>query len=256
MTIHGKKINVQLIKNSPDQLSVSDLKAQLTAIGLTCELTDERLLEQYIEDVRKQMITGSTQAFTIGEYNNGNLVHTSNANWSPEEGALGYKEQLIYIGAWENFQWLRENCKAEFGGDEDNPPSTQERYDDVDAVKKAFIKVAEGASETLVNPLDKKDMESALTNLLSSVNNDNVKNYDSGHRTKLFLLIENYDPERNMGDGIGVLGIDWRLRISDYKKKKQNVKHDTIIDLKSWSVTYDNTDTLISDYHKVKNASS
>ncbi|MEK9498923.1 hypothetical protein V2H77_21160 [Photorhabdus sp. P32] len=251
MTIYGKKIQINLTKSSPDQLSVSDLKAQLTAIGLSCELADENLLEQYIEEVREEIITGNTQAFTIGEYNNGNFVHTSNANWQPEESALGLKEQLIYIGEWEHFKWLSDNYST-FAGNVDNPPSTKEKYDTLDAIKKAFVQIAEGASETLVTPMDKGDMESALTNLLSSVNNDNIQNYDSFFRTKLFLLIQNFDATKDKGDGVGVLGVEWRLKIQDYKQKKQSTQHDTQIFLRSWSVTYDNTDDLIKQYNAVK----
>ncbi|TNH43692.1 hypothetical protein [Photorhabdus luminescens] len=253
MTIHGKKINVKLRKDTPDQLSASDLKAQLTAIGLTCDLTDESLLTEYIEDVRRKLITGSTQSFAIGEYIADNFVHTSRATWSPEEEALGYKTQLIYIGIPQHFKWLMENCST-FAGNEDNPPASTDKYDNVEAVKNAFIQIAEGSSETLVEPLDKKDMESALTNLLSSINDENIQDYDSKWRIKLFLLIDGFDKERNYGDGIGVLGIRWRLQIKDYKKKsKDNAKHNTTINLNSWSVIYDNTDDLLKQYNMAKN---
>ncbi|MDB6368265.1 hypothetical protein PH242_11400 [Photorhabdus bodei] len=253
MTIYGKKINVRLRKDTPDQLSTSDLKAQLTALGLTCDLTDESLLSEYIEDVRKQLITGSTQSFAIGEYIADNFVHTSKANWSPEDDALGYKTKLIYIGVPEHFKWLGENCST-FTGNEDDPPASINKYDNVEAVKNAFIQIARGSSETLVEPLDKTDMESALTNLLSSINDDNIKDYDSGWRIKFLLLIDNFDKNKYTSDGIGVLGIRWRLQIKDYKQKnKDSVKHNTTINLSSWSVTYDNTDDLLKQYHMAKN---
>ncbi|MBY6255770.1 hypothetical protein K3G69_04550 [Phytobacter diazotrophicus] len=253
MTIHGKKIHINLKSNTPDELTVANLKAQLTAIGLTCPDAAEDKLQGYINEVRNRMPDGTTMAFYIADVNpeTGIMGRVSNANWSPEDSALGYRDELTTVGKEENFKWLL--SQGDFSGQIHQSQTSQGKYDTVEAVKDAFVNVAEGASETLVHPLSRKDMEAALHNLLSDVNDGNVKNYDSGYQQKLFCLVENYIPETNDGNAIGVLGINWRLQVSDYKKKKHNAQHSTTIELRSWSVLYDKTADLDKDYARVKN---
>lgn len=90
-----------------------------------------------------------------------------------------------------------------------------------------------------------------LSNAIAPLSEGNVKDYDESD-SRVIYLVDNYNPVTMEADAIGVLGIDWRLRIVDYKEKKKNPEHDTTLTISTRSVLYDKLTTLEEDVLFVK----
>ncbi|WP_132356410.1 hypothetical protein [Photorhabdus khanii] len=240
-----------LKKSTPAKMTVDILKEQLTNIGLICSDTSKDKLQAYIDDVRRQIPHGSTNACFIGLYDVGRKAYVamSDANWKIYDTAPKDTEQLKYLCGRECFDWLRKNV-PNFDGALSLENHTEDRYDTLEAVKNAFVQAAVVTSATLVDPLDPKDMESALTNVLSPITDENDSDYHSDYQELHLIIVKNYNEQANECDAVGFLGVGWELKIKDYRKKSKDAVsgHDTEFWLQSWSGFYQSWDDIETQY--------
>lgn len=256
MPIPRKKIPISLKSATPTPLTVDALKKQLTDIGLTCRDADESKLADHISSVKNQLPSGVVQAYAIFKPATQPVKNTfgllasvetsSTGNWEPDSTGLGYGSTLEYIQYETHFDWLKSN-RPSFTGIQDKPPQYHGKYDTVDAVKKMFINVGTDASATLVKGVDKLAIESVLSNAIAPLSDPNASNYDVSD-SRVIFLVENYNPETQKADAVGVLTIQWHLKINDYKEKKKSPKHETWLTVKSRSVLYSSIDEMDGDY--------
>ncbi|MBI9115908.1 hypothetical protein [Sanguibacter suaedae] len=260
MPIPRRKIPAQLATATPTELTVDDLKRQLTDIGLTCPDSAEDKLQEYITEVESQLQRGSTETLAIlrpatdptrlaaglGALHE-DWEKSSEGNWTPDATGFGYGPDLEYIQFPTHFDWLAAN-NPRFAGVANSPPTYTGDFDSVSAVKMLFVNVALDASSTLVKGLDKASMQSVLSNAISPLSDANAKNYEPGPDTRVIFLVENYDPSTQEADAIGVLTIWWDLKIHDYKKKsKDDPKHRTSLEVRARSVLYSSVEELKAD---------
>jgi hypothetical protein len=256
MPIPRKKIAISLNQATPTALTVDALKKQLTDIGLTCAAADESRLSSYITNVQAQLPVGAIQAYAIFKPSAqpaanafglvSNLETSSTGNWEPDDTGLGYGTNLEYIQYAAHFDWLKTN-RPSFMGIEDNPPQYYGKYDTVEAVKQLFVSVGTDASATLVKGIDKRAIESVLSNAIAPLSDPNASNYDVS-KSRVIFLVENYNPQTQEADAVGVLTIEWHLKVKDYKEKKKNPQHETWLTVKSRSVLYSSLDSMNADY--------
>lgn len=249
MTMHGAKMKFNLEKSNPTEMTVSNLKRQLTNIGLTCSLSDEENLKNYIDDVRLRIPQGTTSACFIGLYDvtNQQYASTSNADWTISDTAPQDTKKLKYLCKRTSFDLLKAN-QADFDGSLSLKNTTNRNYGTLNAIKKAFIDAAVDTSATLVNSLDPKNMESALTHMLSPITDENDSNYNTGYQEVHFIILKNYNENEDTVDAAGFLGVGWQLKISDYKEKKESLKHKTEFEIQSWSGFYQSWEDIDRDY--------
>ena len=260
MPIPRKKIAISLKPATPTPLTADGLKKQLSDIGLTCDDAAEAKLEQYIQSVKNQIPNGVNQAYAIFKPTPKpaalafglvtDMGASSAGNWEPESTGLGYGTTLEYIQYQTHFDWLKSN-RPSFTGIEDNPPKYVARKATVDAVKEMFVKVGTTASATLVKGIDKHAIESVLSNAIAPLSDPNASDYDK-EDSRVIFLVENYNPERQEADAVGVLAIDWHLKIKDYKEKKKVPQHDTELTVKSRSVLYSSLEDMHADYQAAR----
>lgn len=256
MPIPRKKIAIVLKSATPTKLTVEALKQQLTDIGLNCPEAAESKLDQYIESVKKQLPDGVTQVYGIfkpaakpaarafGLVTN--MESSSIGNWEPDDTGLGYGPILEYIQYQTHFDWLRSN-RPSFTGIVDNPPQYHGTYGTVDAIKKLFVNVGTDASATLVKGIDKQAIESVLSNAIAPLSDPNASDYDVPD-SRVIFLVENYNEQTQEADAVGVLTIEWQLKIKDYQEKKKSPTHETWLTVKSRSVLYSSLEDMNADY--------
>lgn len=269
MPIPGKKIKLDLLKTEPSQLTVEALEKQLNNIGLDCAHTQKDRLARYKEEVEKQFPDGINQSFGIQKpspskdgslyyksiYGNADapflgMEEASKSDWQPEGSALGYSTDLSTIIYPKNFTFLMEN-KTGFTGTKSQERIEQNKYDTVEAIKQLFVTVAIEASASLVKGLDKTTLNSIFSNAIGPINEGNVKDYDMPD-SRVIFLVENYDPIKNEASAIGVLGVDWHLKIKDYQEKKKSPLHDTTLKVSTRSVLYDDLTKMDADLQFIK----
>lgn len=269
MGIPKKRINIQLQKDQPSELTVEVIKKQLDNLGLNCAHTDPKRLELYKAEVESRFRDGLNQSYGITKpsksldgspyydsmYGNSDapylgLEEASKADWKPDASGYGYATELSTIIYPRNFRFLMTN-RPSFNGNQSEEKVTKGKFATVDAVKNMFVQVGIEASASLIKGLDKTTLNSILSNAIAPLNEGNVKDYYNAD-SRVIFLVDNYDPETNQADAIGVLGIDWRLTIVDYKEKKKSPEHDTTLIVSTRSVLYDNLSTLDGDLQYIK----
>lgn len=269
MPIPKKKVPISLVKQDPSKLTVEGLQKQLHNMGLDCAHTDPERLKKYKEDVEKSFVDGLNQSFEINRpkasldgsrYFNSiygdsdakfyGYEEAAKSDWRPEGSGLGYSTQLSTIAFPRNFQYLFVN-RPGFGGNQSAEQTTTGSYATVDAVKNMFVQVGVEASSSLVKGLDKTTLNAILSNAIAPLNEGNVKDYYNAD-SRVIFLVDNFDPLTNEADAIGVLGIDWRLTIVDYKEKKKSPVHHTTLVVSTRSVLYDDLGAMDGDLQFLK----
>lgn len=269
MSIPKKKVPINLEKQEPSKLTVKKVKKQLENMGLDCAHTKPERLEQYKNEVESQFKDGSNQSFGIDRpkksadgspyfdsiYGNTNAPllgyeEASKSDWTPSGTGYGYSTELSTLIHNRNFQFLMNN-RPSFNGNQSEEKVTKGKFATVEAVKNMFVQVGIEASASLVKGLDKTTLNSILSNAIAPLNEGNVQDYYNAD-SRVIYLVENYDPTTENADAIGVLGIDWRLTIVDYKEKKKSPLHDTTLVVSTRSVLYDNLTNLDGDLQYIK----
>ncbi len=275
--IHINKIPIELEKCEPTKLDPKEITKQLNNIGLQCDETRGEKLEKNIEEVANKIGTGKLTTFgvyfdkgemkvesiaedkliklrqgsvgTMNELLEERYEKQADGTWS--EGKLGqFTSKLQVIQQKDNFNYLKENAPdfpyAEF------PLKTEKKYvTTVDAIKDMFTQAALACVGATVDGIDDITLKAVFSNVMEAINESVFsEDYDASNNRVIMLLL-NYDPKTSECDGVGAVTVEWRLRIKNYKKKKHNPKHETILDIEARSVLYTDIDMLDKHYAMV-----
>lgn len=260
-------IPIELEPDAPTKVDVKELREELHAIGLTCSDTTLENLARSKDEVLKRIPDGKFQGFQFYHYadkqqiaehleNNGMLTSLDqviildkslHAEWKPS-GTVPMSEDLYAVGQPDHFDYLMEHYLT-FPGQK----SKQEYKDNettVKAIKDIFVKIASNISSALVTGLNKPSMEAALAGIISPVS-DTATNYDSGLQNRSILLQSGYDSEHHTVEGIGVVNVEYRLQISNYKEKKTQ-HNDSQLTVTVRAATYSNPKELEDEVNFLK----
>ncbi|MEV0280792.1 lectin [Streptomyces sp. NPDC050610] len=113
-------------------------------------------------------------------------------------------------------------------------------FSTVDAIKQKYKEVGLVASAAVVEGLEPQNLESMLANQIGPLQDASAENYDSRKDGKdeeilVFLALDPWVDSENVthATGLGVLSVNWRLRIKRYKRKDKHggTKHDTQLEV-------------------------
>lgn len=233
MPIPVFKIPIDLIKDTPSKVTPEELKKELNDIGLRCGETRVEKLEQYIKETLDQFPDGKVQGFGIYEYQPPSAeeffekgfttkpisdlavsIDDLHSNWKPDD-VVPYMTRLAVIGVPEHFDCLKEKYTG-FAGCKQSQ-TYDENDTTVNAVKSQFTRIATSISSTLIDELDKNQMEAVFSKIIAPVDPGNA-NYDSGLQNRNIYLVKGYT-EREC-EAIGIINVEYQLKIDDYKDKK------------------------------------
>ncbi len=262
-------------EKDPSKVTAENLKQELTNIGLTCPDTDIEKLESYIQDVLQQLpSTGKARFFAITkpvhtnaseirdgdgrEINEPRHIIVSKGTLSPlqtnvvigddlggwEPGAFTYHAELTTIVC--EYEKLCDKAPGFQNRSHRHKQEKSGRYENVKVIKDMFTSTGLGLSTLVFEGLKKDDVEAALVNVISEVPTSAV-HYDSTE-DRFFCWGLNYDPVEQTVDALGVIHIDWNLKIDDYKEKKHSTEYNAKLSMTMTSVVYDDVATLESDY--------
>lgn len=233
------RIKINLLEDEPSKVIPEQLGEELANIGLGCKLNNPENLKKYISETLDKFPDGTVQGYKIYSYNPGNITEfmqygctkklldeivcdddVIHANWRPID-TCPYMNQLAVIGFPEHFDKLQKDYNL-FAGKKSDTHYTN-KSDTVDVIKTQFVEIATNMSSTLVSDMDKALLEAALTKIIAPVDPSSV-DYDSGLQNRSIFLINGYDPVTASCDAIGVLNVEYKLYIENYKEKKQSKK--------------------------------
>jgi hypothetical protein len=283
------KVPIDLNPADPSKLDAQALATQLENVGLNCaEITPDRL-DQYITQVESEMPDGHIQSFAIlapaGTVTSetmpahlaarrlqlapaevmaaapvGSLAAAvpaleavADGNWTENDSAQGYSANLEVIQYPDHFDWLMANQSSNgFPGIVDTPPAYTGYYDNATAIQKLFVNVAVTASSTVVKGVDTDTMTAVFSNAIQPLKDSNIANYDQPG-SRAIMLVENYDSSTGFCDAVGVVSVDWRLQIHDYKRKSKDGgnTHYTVLNVSARSCLYSDVNLLCSHYNAV-----
>jgi hypothetical protein len=275
----AKKFNLKLKSATPSPFDVATLKTQLENIGLSCAQLSDDNLRNYITDVKSQIPNGQTQSMAIRAPRNSPTVlmnlklaalpepedvtslaaavppyaDVATGNWTIDPTAQGYQPHLEVIQYPTHFDWLYENkATTAFTGVKNDPPAYSGNYPNADAIKKLFVQVCLTASSTLVKGLDQSTMTAVLTNVISPLDDSQLKNYDVSDSRAIFV-VDNFNPSTGNADGVGVVYVRWRLQITNWQRKSKDGgdTHPTNLLIHAGSVLYTDQTPLCADYNAV-----
>lgn len=233
MPIPVFKIPIDLTKDTPSKVTPEELKKELNDIGLRCGETRVEKLEQYIRETLDQFPDGKVQGFGIYEYRPPAAeeffekgfttkslfdlavsIDDLHSNWKPDD-AVPYMTKLAIIGVPEHFDCLKEKYTG-FAGCKQSQ-TYDENDTTVNAVKSQFTRIATSISSTLIDELDKNQMEAVFSKIIAPVDPGSA-NYDSGLQNRNIYLVKGYTEHEC--EAIGIINVEYQLKIYDYKDKK------------------------------------
>lgn len=226
-----ERISISLEENSPPTFTAEDLRKQLHQIGLHCEQTSAENLQRHMDDVLNNLPDGSVQGVwmhepveTSGEMSgeaDSFLPCIIQSQWKPSDD-LPCLSKLHTIGITSNFDYLQEHYPG-FSGKKASQ-HYENTGDTIDAFKQLFIQIAESISETLINDLDRAQMQAIFAMIIQPID-PGSDDYDSGLQNRTITLVDGYDPQTHTCDGIGVLNVEFRIIIRNYNDKSENKKN-------------------------------
>jgi len=269
-----KRVKMPLSKSDASKLTPEGLSGMLNNIGLGCDQTKPGNLQPVIDNVKANLpMLGHAQSFIIDKIEKtplgsrpkyltklrapglkamGSSVSAeASSPWEPSDTAAGYATDLATIAA--HFDDLVGNY-PNFAGHRSTPLTAAGKYDTVDSIKSLFVQVAINASAAVITGVDNTSLEAVLSNIISPLNDTNVSNYDVTDNRLVFLVLD-YDATNQTVAGLGFVQLDWHLTIQDYKKKKDNLKHDTNLTITARSIIYDSLDPIDQQITWIKNRS-
>ncbi|MDH4472682.1 MAG: hypothetical protein QE487_08720 [Fluviicola sp.] len=271
-----KGIKINLKGMIPTPLTPELLQAQLYTLGLNCDHTSTENLAKYTEEVKRELLDGNIQVYSIkmrkegiavssieddhmlvGENYHENsitdaFVEAAVGNWMPVDSTgTGYDRKLQTIINAKHFAELNARKFPIFGGIQGVPRKTERKLATVEAVKGMFKETAYAAASVLVDGLNKDALEATMSNAIAPpdvmpTKVDYVNNHD-----RVLLLVKNYDPVKRESDAIGAMNISWQLFISHVTDKKE-VEHRTTTDVVARVVLYDSVEDLEEDYNYIE----
>ena len=285
-------ISLDLAQATPSVLDADALCEQIKNLGLDCAQITPENLAQYISEVESQLADGAIQSFMItapagtvaantlpaglnaveepslhlmsaapaAEPPVGSLAAAMPANqavatgnWTENDAAQGWAPNLAVIQYSDHFTWLMTQAASiGFPGIVDNPPAYTGNYQNAQAIQTLFVNVGVTSSATVVKGIDTDTMKAVFTNAIQPLADANLTNYDqSGSRS--IMLVENYNQTTRTCDAIGVVSVDWRLQISDWKRKTKEggETHPTVLTIGARSALYSDVSLLCQHYAAV-----
>lgn len=256
-------IPVNLLQDEPSKVDPNELQKELNQIGLTCAHTLPKNLEQYIQETVNTFKDGVVQSYGFFEFsglssNEYKAIDTCSVglndiaadlsdihgNWKPSD-TPPYKAELSAIGFPAHFDALLASGYFSGTKTENNYSGTEST---VDAIKSQFSELAVNIASTMVGGLDKDTMQATFDKIIAPVPESD--DYDSGDQNRSIYLLENYNPASHECDALGVINVEWHLKISSYKDKKKK-KHRYSLDITARNVLYNDINTLEADYQRV-----
>lgn len=254
-------IPLDLVEDTPSKVDPKELRKDLHNIGLTCEKTDVKVLTETIKEVASKFRDGTVQGFGFSKFHAlsqesylsldtsgielNSLVEELpiSANWKPKD-TVPYSDKLYVIAFPSHFDWLQST--GFFSGQKSSNKYTG--FGTLEALKTQFVQVATNISATLVSGIDKDLMQACFTKIIEPVSD--VTDY-SKTVNRSILLIDNYDETTRQCDGLGILNVEYRIYIEDYKDKKGN-NNGYNLDITVRTVLYSNPKAIIADYERVR----
>ncbi len=260
-------IPIKLEADTPTKVDIKELREELHAIGLTCSDTTLENLAKSKEEVLKRIPDGEFQGFQfyrgadkqqIAEHlkNDGMLTsldqvilldNSLHAEWKPS-GTVPMSEMLYAVGQPDHFDYLKEHYLT-FPGQASSQDYKNNKTT-VEAIKDVFVQIASNISSAIVTGLNKPLMEAALARVLEPVP-DTATDYDSELQNRSILLVTGYDKEHQQADGIGVINVQYRLIIKNYKEKK-NKHNESTLNVTVRAATYTNPQELEDEVNFLK----
>ena len=226
-----ERISISLEESSPSTFTAEDLRKQLHQIGLHCEQTSVENLQRHMDDVLNNLPDGSVQGVQMHEpeETSGEMAGEADSflpcniqsQWKPTDD-LPCLPELYTIGITSNFDYLQEHYPG-FSGKKASQHH-ENKGDTIDAFKQLFIQIAESISETLINDLDRAQMQAIFAHIIQPIN-PGSDDYDSGFQNRTIPLVDGYDPQTQTCAGFGVLNLEYRIIIRNYKDKSENKKN-------------------------------
>ena len=269
----NNKISIQLEKAEATKLDSKKLTKQLNNIGLHCDETRGEKLKKNIEEVAEKIGIGSLTTFgvymdcgelkvesipqdklvkirknhigTLHELLGERYVKEADGMWA--EGKTGqFTAKLMVLQNRENFNYLKEKVD-DFPYAEVPDKIIKEQISTVDAIKTMFTEAAIACTEATVDGIDETTLEAVFSNAMTAINESVFSEDYNAKNNRVITLLLNYNPETAECDGIGVVTCEWHMQIRNYKDKKNNPYHETIIEINSRSLLY--TDAAVLDKH-------
>lgn len=179
----------------------------------------------------------------------------ANGTWQVAEN-LGPYPQLMTIQAPDNWKKLQNHFGSDFDGQNVDFPDDHNKYTTVDAFENLFTQLAFKASAALVEGLAKDDTEATLANRIKGDAHVSA-DYDPGWESLVLMLGENYNPATGYADAVGVLAVDYKILIKDYRsKQKDDPNPQSDLSISTRAVLYNDPCTLCRDYNYVRIDSS
>lgn len=263
------KVPIELKKVVATKVEASDLKKELNRIGLTCAHTEEKRLEQYIQDVVKKFKGGKNQGFGTYEYRkeanimgeNAMLKFNSHGNrkeffnncvvdldinnsWDIVDEIDPYTIDLSVIGMSKYFDFLKDkyigfpgNMGVRSINKEDAAP---------EVVKETFLTLANSLASSLIDGIDEETLESFLAHLIKSVP-EGEKDYNQ-HDERFMFIVQGYDPEKGECESVGVVGAKFSITIKNYANKKENPNCYINVEMRSFMSSDPDEIKRLADY--------
>ncbi len=246
-------IPINLNSCTPTKINVTSLSKQLNDMGLNCEYTQGDKLQGCIDNVHNQLHNGAMQSFGIYKPKNGGESVEFVANgeyyeycegWTP--GSVGDKQgKLLTIIGKDNFEYLHKQY-ADFPYAVANDDTTTEKKSTVEGIEQLFVECAKKSAATVVQGINLATFDATFANMLG-INESSVLSNYATHGKQNICIVLNYNSSTRDCDGVGILYVEWKVGITNYKEKKNKVNHVTSVTLYSRSVVY--TDDKLLDKH-------
>lgn len=254
-------ITLDLQEDIPTKVDPHELRKELHEIGLTCEKTDVKALTETIKEVVSHFRNGAVQGFgfsrfhTLSQESYGSLDTSGielnsiveklpiSANWQPKN-TVPYSDKLHAIVFPIHFDWLLST--GFFSGEKSE--NKYSGYGTLEALKEQFVKIATNISATLVNGIDKDLMQACFARIIEPVS-DVTDYWKTVNRS--ILLSDDYNESEHQCKGVGILNVEYTIKIHDYKKKKQG-HHDYSLNIAVRTVLYSDTKVIEADYERVR----
>jgi len=279
MAVNSFPINefpIEMEATEPTSLNTDSITQQLNDLGLTCSETTGRRLEQNINDVINNIGKGSLQSFGVYSYqpastqriqamiqnlNNEDeiaaqlmeqeYVRTAEGNWI-EKGTGQFDAKLRVICQKDNYEYLKSNF-ADFPYCEVVQQTYESQENTVSAIKQFFVNVASSCTASTVEGIDETTLKAVFSNALAMINEStDLSNFSVTNQNRVITLLKDYNVTTKEADGVGIAVCEWDLSITNYQQKKESVRHDTKVTVRSRSVLYRDPAILLKHYNAVK----
>ncbi|MFE7120019.1 lectin [Streptomyces sp. NPDC057654] len=185
-----------------------------------------------------------------------NIVPTSTGTWVPDGDKIvgeyaGTLAEIVNVTRFQRLEQRQEKTDKNNAHPGDQPgkrwgvtgkksENYRGEFSTVDAIKEKYKEVGLVASAAVVEGLQRQNLEAMLANQIGPLQEQSAENYDSRKDGKdeeilVFLALDPWVDSEDVThtSGIGVLSVNWRLRIQRYKRKdkKGGTKHDTQLEV-------------------------